>query len=365
MNLNFEEQIQLVFEDGAKSGTHKYAFIRSILDYAIEAPLEETLSKKSDLQIPLTYIAVKHIEYYWRMFVLGQKKEILQSTRGNISYYKDIFKIATEVTKNEKFEEGDLFKILETIYGKEIPKKVLSGINGLRKNIFVNPVKFCKNIQFEGKKQQFNFYEASEEYNQTKGLKYFDLIKNETIYITIPFKHLDNLIYSKRLLLYATKLHWGLFTDQYNKIDKSGISYLEDLSPDRSSLEKYLRIYKSELQVKKCVYCNQNNATAIDHIYPRSLCHRDDFWNMIPACQSCNSKKSNKVEKITSKNLDILKNFIDHILKNHLEKYQIQLNYRSAIDGIEFEPMSSDEISEYLVKYIVGKVGLQGVELEV
>ena len=64
-DLTFSQQIELVFQDGQKSGTHKFALIRGILDYSIEKPPVEG----KDYKIPLSYIAYKHITYYWKMFI--------------------------------------------------------------------------------------------------------------------------------------------------------------------------------------------------------------------------------------------------------------------------------------------------------
>lgn len=45
-----------------------------------------------------------------------------------------------------------------------------------------------------------------------------------------------------------------------------------------------------------CVYCG-NPANAIDHVIPKSLDGTDTLDNLVPACTTCNSIKSNNIRK--------------------------------------------------------------------
>lgn len=42
-----------------------------------------------------------------------------------------------------------------------------------------------------------------------------------------------------------------------------------------------------------CTYCNRESETTFDHIIPKDNGGPDEISNMVPACQSCNSSKSN------------------------------------------------------------------------
>lgn len=43
-----------------------------------------------------------------------------------------------------------------------------------------------------------------------------------------------------------------------------------------------------------CSYCGDNNATTVDHIFPRSRGGKDTWENTCAACQPCNYKKSDR-----------------------------------------------------------------------
>lgn len=48
--------------------------------------------------------------------------------------------------------------------------------------------------------------------------------------------------------------------------------------------------YKS--RPKKCHYCD-NDSTSWDHIIPWNMQGRNAFFNMVPACESCQQSKAN------------------------------------------------------------------------
>jgi hypothetical protein len=62
------------------------------------------------------------------------------------------------------------------------------------------------------------------------------------------------------------------------------------------SMSKVLKENQYQLKEDRgvCTYCNQEAKTTFDHIVPRDSGGPDDISNMVPACQSCNSSKSNK-----------------------------------------------------------------------
>lgn len=44
----------------------------------------------------------------------------------------------------------------------------------------------------------------------------------------------------------------------------------------------------------KCVYCHLSNGNTIDHIIPLSKLGDHAYWNVVPCCKKCNSKKGNR-----------------------------------------------------------------------
>ncbi|GEM_PF-5776933 len=325
MNLSFSKQIELVLEDGQKSGTHKFALIRAIVDYAIE----NNIDSSKDLKIPLIHIALNHIDYYWKLFL----HDVKQVSGGNLPYYKFIHTLCEEyqVDLTDKIE-SKLYILKDRILTQDLSRKSLSALNGLRGKIQEMPLKHALVM----KEFTLDFYSAPLNKKSLKGSNFEEIYKYEEVFITIPKKHLDELQMYKSLLSKICILHWASMTDGYTQIPNSGIKYLEEAKNERGPLNKFLKIYKEELGIKKCSYC-EKEANTIDHVYPWKYAKRDEFWNMLPSCKSCNSKKSDKILPISKENKAVLKKFISHILTNHKERYHDDIKYRSIIDDLPLE----------------------------
>ena len=90
MGIKLSEQIQLILTEGKHAGTHKFAFLRAILDYIVEKNPEED----EDLKIPLIYLAEKFLTYYWIMY-LNNVRQIM--TTNPFLYYEYLDMIIHEL----------------------------------------------------------------------------------------------------------------------------------------------------------------------------------------------------------------------------------------------------------------------------
>jgi 5-methylcytosine-specific restriction endonuclease McrA len=184
---------------------------------------------------------------------------------------------------------------------------------------------------------EINTHFVSKNYERIQAVNSFDeLISNETVFITIPQIHNINLYQNATLLLKVIDLYWAIENIKLIKsIDehKTGTYYVQPIEPSRSSLRGFADIYRKQLNISVCSYCDSRPFTDVDHIYPWSIIKRDEFWNMLPICKKCNSNKSNKIIDITESQYILLECFIGIILDQHREKYSSELYYRSVIDG--------------------------------
>ena len=53
----------------------------------------------------------------------------------------------------------------------------------------------------------------------------------------------------------------------------------------------------------KCQYCGATKSLTIDHVIPKSKGGDDSWENLVVACHSCNTKKSNKMLEETGMKL--------------------------------------------------------------
>ncbi|MER5639406.1 HNH endonuclease signature motif containing protein [Kitasatospora sp. NPDC002227] len=63
---------------------------------------------------------------------------------------------------------------------------------------------------------------------------------------------------------------------------------------DRTTLPTWVRQAVLSANGGWCTYCELGEAEAVDHVVPVDKGGRDDIYNLVPACESCNSSKKNR-----------------------------------------------------------------------
>ena len=76
---------------------------------------------------------------------------------------------------------------------------------------------------------------------------------------------------------------------------KLPLSKIMNITPSRSM------IYKRDNNT--CQYCGSKSKLTIDHVLPRSKGGKDTWENLVVACSSCNTKKSDKLLEQTGMKL--------------------------------------------------------------
>lgn len=101
--------------------------------------------------------------------------------------------------------------------------------------------------------------------------------------------------------VFLANLYYHGLVDQRNKdTDEYFYWFLPEqnhvtlLPDDEQQNWATLRKTTLERDDNSCVYCG-NEANAADHIFPRNLGGQDEIQNLVAACKSCNSSKSDKL----------------------------------------------------------------------
>lgn len=319
IRMKLSKQIQLILTEKRHVGTHIFAFLRVILDYIVEKEPDEC----KDLKIPLVYFAEKFLSYYWIMYL--NKTQQLYSNKFRLIFYVHLEKIIEalnlENIKVSFSEDKHIHTMWEQIRKNErLERKIINAINGTRIIIFDRPVVHSKYIWLKENKLTLDFFDYPKRRPVIiKAENYKELYENESTFVSIKKKYIQEF----KLMYYwfenAVLLAWAQFTDERppNKsIEKpTGLSLLQIPNPDRNHL-KYYRQHFTRMGVKTCSYCNKKKFNAIDHIIPWRMVKNDQFWNMLPICRSCNSKKSDRIWDIGSEGKKILKKSIGTIVDN-------------------------------------------------
>jgi 5-methylcytosine-specific restriction endonuclease McrA len=106
----------------------------------------------------------------------------------------------------------------------------------------------------------------------------------------------------RQIVTHLTNYHLAKFLEKHNDKNKleDVLLKVENISKRESLHAFYNILWKYE--TKECFYCgkvlsDKRIATHVDHFIPWSYIQSDNMWNLVLSCQSCNTKKSNKLAK--------------------------------------------------------------------
>lgn len=343
-NYNYNtltNQVMLILEDGNRAGTHRFAFLKSIVDDVIANPVD----RGADVNIPLINLALRHVEIYWKMFVRKTK----QNTGGSLDYYADFSKLAQSlrVPTGPKAEHG-LYDLMQKLATEDnLPKPALTAINTIRKKIITGAA--ADALKIPG--ALVDFYSFAKNVKPLKGKSLAELTFNENDYITIHKKHVDDLDKNKILLANTCTMFWAMKTDAYTGKTQTGLQLLDPPQPqgEHNAAKKYLAIYK-KMGIKDCCYCKSTpkRAATVDHVFPWHYIGRNEFWNMLPTCKSCDDAKAKKILPLSQTNRGILKKYIEYILRNHKENFIEEIEFEASISNLPLHTVCDPQYLLYL-----------------
>jgi hypothetical protein len=189
---------------------------------------------------------------------------------------------------------------------------------------------------------------------------YSDLYNKENFFIYLNKNYISEF---KKLYFWldiAVITHWAQFTDKLSAKDSiekpTGLSLLEIPKPERNNLNIY-RTHFKKMGITKCVYCNENKFNPIDHIIPWRMVKSDNFWNMLPICTKCNSKKSDRIWSLEERSKEILKKSIGTIVERITEHPEFinQIKQHFIYSGEKYIDNKA-KLEEYLYNLTLSRI---------
>jgi len=131
---------------------------------------------------------------------------------------------------------------------------------------------------------------------------------------------------------------WAEFLEKTNRLVPRIIQKVASNAAKRTSLTKYVGILRARSDA--CFYCERRlDGTVnvhVDHVIPWSFLFEDPLWDLVLACESCNTKKSDSlpVESLVMKLIERNEAEADY-LREHVSfmarKDEIEQLYRVAL----------------------------------
>ena len=279
----------ILFSNKSKNqSSYKYAFIRSIL--------ENLYNVDSEIQLSFAQIYEPFARIYWNLVIRhGLRQSHGSSTPSLVETELLRIKTSNSIPKEIAFDK------LTVQVQNEVYERI------------------CK----AGKR-----YVVGAVYADTDGTFYeFDLkkefVKLNPYVHTFMLRHMEVLFrlnnYELMKLLY--KLNPPTACENL-------IENIENIT-QRNMLATYRQVLL-ETASPTCFYCGKDlrgtKAFAVDHFIPWSFVHSDNLWNLVLACNKCNSSKSDKLtdaaflKKIIARNKLLLTSNED-LIKNEMIRY--------------------------------------------
>jgi hypothetical protein len=282
-----------VIRECKMTNTYKMCWMRSIVEYLINNPCEDTI--KFDELSPLIF------KYYWNQIIFfdlqqgsnpDKPPEICQIVKKKIDLYKG--------KKPEVFT-----RVLTTI---DVPVKEIS-------NVLIKDVSW-RFLEIDGK--ALDLYELNKNTREIK-IKHSDIVRNNA-----------------DILFELINYRWVQELEKYNsspRISKKvNGTNREDIK--RGSLRKFHKYLDLENPNKICFISGKKiQNLSVDHVIPWSYLYSDDLWNLVYVEQGLNSSKSNTIpseemiEKLIDRNHRLMKKMLHNGFTDK-QKEELDLSIR-------------------------------------
>ncbi|WEG18932.1 HNH endonuclease domain-containing protein [Alkalihalophilus pseudofirmus] len=253
-----------------KSSTYKYALIKAII--------ENLYNVNENYELSYNQLAYTFAKVYWNLIV---HHNLLHQNRGKSAKVVSIIK--EEQERNSIPPEMVFDKLDDTLQ-----------------------VKLTGKIKTTMKQNVFGAL-----YGDTQGMFYAFDHRTETLRLH-PTVHTFMLKY-QRLIIHLTNYHMAAMIESLNEVPS--INYLlekVEYIAQRSSLRPFEKLLLSHFNAQ-CFYCHkplsgQKRTTHVDHFIPWSFVQSDQVWNLVLSCNTCNTRKSDKLP---------VRRFLDDIMERN------------------------------------------------
>jgi len=264
-----------IVDYGLKTNSYKFALLRALADYGEQGASDDFVTHH--------WLAQRFVEYYWPLTLTFRVRQATDPTRDPV-IMRFIRQQATELSLSPN--------ILVREYRRKYPKR------------YETLLKSCCDVGgcFDEVIPRFHnvhrghvrapLYDAEEDGLRLKtGVAVF--LKD----------------YSRTLQLLAIG-GWVRFTEQFTTAPRL-YEKIAGLPPERKQ-HRY-RKFLSEQQ-QQCFYCEVGGVPLdVEHVIPWSFLLEDRIWNLVLACQRCNSAKGDRIpseiclSKLRERNAGLLK----------------------------------------------------------
>lgn len=312
--------IEAILAEGAMSSTYKYALLKAVIDYIIDAPTERDANGFHT--IPAVYLARKFIEYYWPLWRNGISQAPGNGNLAINGYLQEFVRQASTMQLPFSLETPEtVARLIPWLLTAEtLPAPARKLLHDVRATVIEMPVQYVANVR-GGRESFFTLHNKgldlllpfAEQIQWGKrairigrgGCSYAALEQAEHCSLLIAHRVFEELAELRFWIRDVIIKHWAEKCEQYG--GGQGVNYAEFAGafelyrPDRASLQPYRELYRA-LGLTSCFYTG-NEITEeqyeLDHFLPFSRFPVNAYWNLVPTTRTLNGRKSDRLIQLT------------------------------------------------------------------
>lgn len=251
-------RFSVFFNSEKLSSTYKPVFLKSLIPVSFydKDSLQRLMGQQwittneKEMKIDLNFIALRYIRFYWELYSKFKLRQSHSPQDANIN------KILQNVIADSKVPT------LQALVGQNY--------SILRSDVIKNSIKREVLIHLDNKKELYE-YTSRENFITIN----YSLVRFFTKYRDILIPGLNYTI-----TRYLEKINFA------PRIAEKVSGYIP-----RSYLTDEEKRIILELN-NKCFYCKEKPGICMDHVIPFNFIYQTEVFNMVPACQECNSVKN-------------------------------------------------------------------------
>ena len=310
MQFDTFSNINSIIERDKADTPYKYSLLKSVIESCQEYP---HYAKESGdrISLPVGLCVVKWLLYYYPFFTPG-KFIIMRRGEAN-GKHQIAFRTKFETLCKFYEEHGGISVFYDDLTSGTIPEEILETTANL-----VSKIRYAvrdMSMRYLGSSQTGREYSVFHLEEKTKPIS-----KKSPLSIQTIIEKCGTYSISKELYLVFREL--GGFIIGSGCISDKWVSFLHNLNHtngisdaeirERFAVEPVMErntrnareLYLSLTKEKKCfcVWGNGNlteSTLVVDHLIPFAVWKSNDLWNLVPATQEENSKKSDKIPSIS------------------------------------------------------------------
>jgi len=330
--------INTIIERDSKDTTYKFALLRGAVEISQEYQHLKR-EKGNRIEFPLGLLIEKWLLYYYPFIEndIPQKSGESGEAAKQISFRRTFRKITGFYAEHGKFSEFYKDYTKGTIPAPIVPE-FRSLVREIRNTITRYPM---KHLGHSAAKQYYSVFDFDREFAMPPGkfpVERDFLIQNMGTYslsreFDTIFEILGSFISGEDAVLFQ----WAEFTRSTSNGNISLAGALEklrtfpiterDVEPARSFYEKLVK----EQKVLECVWSGKpiknREALHIDHLIPFSVWKNNDLWNLLPASNTANMDKKDKIPSLEfiERQKPAIKQYWSLLQKEYARKFDREL----------------------------------------